>query len=112
VSRWSQRRDARRAQRTIGAELSDDRFVRSGTVVLDRHGQEWQAILLNTVPTARGYQLWWREADAQTFRPPVDHHRETALDGKRFFELYETRGPLQIVSVPRRLRDLFEPFAR
>lgn len=65
-------------------------------------------MLLNTVATPTGYQLWWREVDAQTFRPPDDGHSETALDGKRFADLVEIRGPLRIVSVPRGgVHDLF-----
>ena len=101
MSWWSERREAKQAQRSIGAVLRDDRYVLPGTVVEDRRGQHWQAIMLSTVNT--GYAIWWREADAQSFRPPTAERRESALDGKRFPMLDDMCGPLRVVSLPPRL---------
>jgi hypothetical protein len=102
---WSRRREMKRAQRTIGARLFDDYFVRPGTIVVDRHGQQWQAMMMSTAPP--GFSIWWRETDAQTFRPPTMSRMESALDGKRFDKLDEMSGPIRIVSIPRRVLGVF-----
>lgn len=101
MSWWSRRGEDKRAQRNVGAVLRDDRYVLPGTIVQDRRGQRWQAMMLSTVNT--GYALWWREVDAQTFRPPTVDRQESALDGKRFPALDEMCGPVIVVSLPPRL---------
>ena len=102
MSWWSRRRDAKRAQRNIGAVLRDDRLVLPGTIVQDRRGQRWQAMMLSG-QHGTGYELWWREIDAQTFRPPTRERHENALDGKQFPTLDDMGGPLQVASLPPRL---------
>lgn len=89
----------------MGARLCNDRFVRPGTIVVDRHGQQWQSMLMSTAPP--GYTIWWRETDALTFRPLTAPRLESALDGKRFDALNELSGPIHIVSVPRRILGIF-----
>jgi ribosomal protein L27 len=98
------RRARKAAQRGVGGQLTDDEYVRAGTVVVDRRGQQWIAMRL--VSSAR-QALWWREVDAETFTPPTEGHGETALDGRRFDSLDQMCGPLVIRSVPRRVLGLF-----
>lgn len=104
-SRRARNRARKTAQRRVGGEPIDDEYVRSGTVVVDRRGQQWIAMRMMT--TALNQSMWWRELDAQSFQPPTAARQETALDGKRFAALFDLCGPLVIQSVPRRILGLF-----
>jgi len=102
------RRDGRalkQAQRTIGANLTDDRYVRPGTIVTDRRGQRWVGMVMQ-YQRARA-QMWWREVDAQRVQTAGTKHLETALDGKRIDHLVTLCGPLTIESIPRRILGIF-----
>jgi ribosomal protein L27 len=105
AARREQRRARKNAQRRVGGVPTDDQYVRSGTVVVDRRGQQWLAMQMMT--TAQNQSMWWREVDAESFRPPTADHLETALDGKRFGALLEMSGPVVIHSVPRRILGIF-----
>jgi hypothetical protein len=83
----------------------NDEYIRSGTVVVDRRGQQWIAMRMMTTPLNQS--MWWRELEAQTFHPPTPDRQEVALDGKRFAALDELSGPLVIQSIPRRILGVF-----